>query len=146
MTGRGRPKKSGPLDGNGRRSVYLAVTRNFLNPFMLTFDTPSPFGPQGRRSRSNVPAQALALLNDPFVSEQAKHWADRMLQITSIDDRQRADLMMEQAHGFTPHPEQSAALQDFLSTQAEAYGTLDHRAWADLAHTLLNMKAFYYVR
>ena len=49
MSGRGA-RESGPLDGNGRRSIYLAVYRNFLNPFMLAFDTPSPFGPQGRRS------------------------------------------------------------------------------------------------
>jgi hypothetical protein len=146
MTGRGRPKKSGPLDGSGRRSVYLAVTRNFLNPLMLTFDMPSPFGPQGRRSRSNVPAQALALLNDPFVSEQAGRWADRILAMPDLDDCQRTALMMEEAHGARPSAGQAEAMENFLAAQAEAYGTLDRRAWADLAHSLFNMKAFYYVR
>src|SRR4029077_18453378 len=34
--GRGRPA-SGPLDGNGRRSLYLAVRRNFIAPFLLAF-------------------------------------------------------------------------------------------------------------
>ncbi len=29
MDGRGRPSKSGPLDGAGRRSIYIAVRRNF---------------------------------------------------------------------------------------------------------------------
>ena len=43
MSGRGRPGKSGPLDGNGRRSVYIEVRRNFLSPMMLAFDTPIPF-------------------------------------------------------------------------------------------------------
>lgn len=38
MQGRGRPGESGPLDGAGRRSIYQMVRRNFLNPFMLTFD------------------------------------------------------------------------------------------------------------
>ena len=43
MNGRGRPKKSGSLDGDGRRSIYISVRRNFLSPFMLAFDTPTPF-------------------------------------------------------------------------------------------------------
>ncbi|HSH17129.1 MAG TPA: DUF1553 domain-containing protein, partial [Verrucomicrobiae bacterium] len=30
VVGRGRPEQSGPLDGDGRRSIYTAVRRNFL--------------------------------------------------------------------------------------------------------------------
>ena len=44
---------------------------------MLAFDTPIPFSTVGRRNVSNVPAQALILLNDPFVHEQAAVWAER---------------------------------------------------------------------
>ena len=51
--GRGKPA-SGPLDGNGRRSVYLAVRRNFLNPMFTAFDYPTPFTTIGRRTVSNV--------------------------------------------------------------------------------------------
>ena len=47
--GRGRPA-SGPLDGDGRRSLYLAVRRNFLSPLLLAFDTPIPFSTVGRRT------------------------------------------------------------------------------------------------
>ncbi len=79
MQGRGRPGQSGPLDGNGRRSVYIEVRRNFLAPMMLAFDTPIPFNTMGRRNRSNVPAQALILLNDPFVMDQARKWAARLV-------------------------------------------------------------------
>src|SRR5436305_1846221 len=76
--GRGRPG-SGPLDGNGRRSLYLSVRRNFLSPFLLAFDTPIPFSTVGRRTVSNVPGQALILMNDPFVHQQAEVWARRVL-------------------------------------------------------------------
>src|SRR4029079_8039316 len=55
MQGRGRPKESRPLDGGGRRSIYVAVRRNFLSPLMLAFDTPIPFTAIGRRNVSNVP-------------------------------------------------------------------------------------------
>ena len=66
MSGRGRPK-SGVLDSDGRRSIYIETRRNYLSPMMLAFDTPIPFNAIGARSVSNVPAQALILLNDPLV-------------------------------------------------------------------------------
>ncbi len=143
MTGRGA-RASGPLDGNGRRSVYLSIYRNFLSPFMLTFDMPSPFGPKGRRSNSNVPAQALALMNDPFVSDQAAKWA---ATDTGTTDRQaRISEMVERAHGTEASPVQIEALSAFLDQQATIYGTLDERAWADLGHALFNMKDFVFLR
>src|SRR5712671_2463631 len=77
MDGRGKPSHSGPLDGDGRRSIYTAVRRNFLPSMMLAFDTPIPFNTMGRRNVSNVPAQALILMNDPFIVEQAKTWSQR---------------------------------------------------------------------
>ncbi|MDA9857201.1 PSD1 and planctomycete cytochrome C domain-containing protein [Rubripirellula sp.] len=144
MTGRGA-RASGPLDGARRRSVYLSVYRNFLNPFMLTFDTPSPFGPQGRRSRSNVPAQALAMMNDPFVIDQAKRWAELWLK-QDLSESDRITGMVRAAHGVEPNADQLAALQAFIDQQADVYGKADQRRWFDLAHTLFNMKAFYFVR
>ena len=76
MEGRGRPGHSGPLDGDGRRSLYLNVRRNFLTPMLLAFDYPTPSSTMGRRNVSNVPAQALTLMNDPFLIGQAKVWAE----------------------------------------------------------------------
>lgn len=145
MTGRGA-RSSGPLDGNGRRSVYLSVYRNFLNPFMLTFDMPSPFGPQGRRSKSNVPAQALTLMNDPFVIGQAKVIAEKALAVPDQSTEQKIAMMVERVHGVVPTENQTKQLSQFLVNQTKAYGKEDSRAWADLAHALLNMKAFYFLQ
>ncbi len=55
MEGRGRPARSGPLDGDGRRSLYINVRRNFLSPMLLAFDFPTPSTTMGRRNVSNVP-------------------------------------------------------------------------------------------
>ena len=52
--------------------VFMDHLLRISSPFMLAFDQPAPFGTKGRRSVSNVPAQSLALLNDPFVIEQCK--------------------------------------------------------------------------
>lgn len=145
MTGRGA-RDSGPLDGAGRRSIYLSIYRNFLNPFLLTFDMPGPFGSKGRRSQSNVPAQALTLMNDPFVVQQAKIWAERSLADPNQTLPQRVGAMVETATGQTVTDPQLAALEQFLAQQADEYGALDERAWADLAHALFNAKDFIYLR
>jgi len=146
MDGRGRPAESGPLDGAGRRSIYLAVRRNFLSPFMLAFDTPSPFSTMGRRNVSNVPAQALILMNDPFVVEQSKKWAERIIaEPSSVDSR--IDGMYQAA--FTRHPtelEMKIAL-NFLSDTSDSSEPRDVplTLWADFAHALINTKVFIFV-
>ncbi len=145
MTGRGA-RGSGPLDGAGRRTIYLSVYRNFLNPFLLSFDMPGPFGPKGRRSVSNVPAQSLALLNDPFVIEQAKLWAQNVLANPEPATPQRIAAMVEAAFSHQPGPERLQTLQAFLERQSAEHGALDERAWADLAHALFNAKEFVYLR
>jgi hypothetical protein len=145
LDGRGRPG-SGPLDGNGRRSIYLAVRRNFLSPLLLAFDTPSPFSTMGRRSVSNVPAQALILMNDPFVHQQAGEWARRIVaRPGTATDRVRE--MYESAFGRPPSAEELEACQAFLKLKAEqGWGNPDDpRTWAELAHTLFNVKDFIFV-
>ena len=76
--GRGKPE-SGPLDGNGRRSIYIQVRRNFLTPMFMAFDYPLPISAIGRRGVSTVPSQALMLMNNEFVARQAEAWAQRLL-------------------------------------------------------------------
>lgn len=145
MEGRGRPR-SGPLDGNGRRSVYIEIRRNFLSPMMLAFDMPSPFSTMGRRSVSNVPAQSLILMNDPFVVEQAKRWAERVLAAEQ-NTPARIAAMFESAFARPPSDSQLAAIEAFIHQQAELYQTdaNDPRVWTDVCHIVFNMKEFIYL-
>ena len=62
----------GPLDGNGRRSIYLKITRMEGPRFLELFDLPAPLQTRGNRDVTNVASQSLALLNDPFVLDQAR--------------------------------------------------------------------------
>lgn len=145
MTGRGA-RPSGPLDGNGRRTIYGSIYRNFLPPLLMTFDMPNPFGPKGARSVSNVPAQALALMNDPFVADQAKKWATRILAEPLPDDSARIARMVEAATGRRPDDATAGVLASFLEEQATLYGARDERVWSDLAQVLYNQKDFLYLR
>jgi hypothetical protein len=145
MVGRGRPAASGPLDGAGRRSVYLNVRRNFLNPMFLAFDYPVPFTTIGRRGVSNVPAQALTLLNNPFILQQARLWAERALAAPGKSDRERVTGMYESAFGRMPTEVELGEALAFLEEQSKEHGARDERAWADLAHVLFNVKEFIFV-
>ena len=148
--GRGRPG-SGPLDGAGRRSIYTTVRRNFLPGFLVAFDYPVPFQAMGRRNVTNVPAQALTLMNDPFVVEQARLWAKQTLADDALSPEARIDRMYREAFVRSPAPEETAAALDFLTAQARAHGTdfaeqpHHEAAWADLAHALFNTKEFIFV-
>jgi hypothetical protein len=147
LDGRGRPEKGGPLDGDGRRSIYLSVRRNFLSPFLAAFDTPTPFSTVGRRNVSNVPAQALILLNDPFVHDQAVTWAKRVLA-DSESSKDRLGRMYRAAFGRPPDADECRACVSFLAKQREMHGVDEASLlpWTDLAHTLFNAKEFVYVR
>jgi cytochrome c553 len=147
QVGRGRPTAAGTADGDGRRSIYLAVRRNFLSPFLLAFDTPIPFSTVGRRTVSNVPAQALILMNDPFVHGQAAAWARQVLARPG-SARERVEGMYARAFGRPPDDAECAACLAFLKRQADSYGVAPDAPapWADLAHTLFNVKEFIYLR
>ncbi len=148
--GRGRPQ-SGPLDGNGRRSLYTKIRRNFLPSFLLAFDLPVPFQAMGRRNVTNVPAQALTLMNDPFVTEQAQVWARRLLAETGLSTEARIGQMYREAFAREPTAEEQAVAIEFLAAQAERHGAdfatdpTNAAAWADLAHALFNTKEFIFV-
>ncbi len=146
MVGRGRPGASGPLDGNGRRSVYLNVRRNFLNPMFLAFDYPTPFTAIGRRSVSNVPAQALTMMNNPLVLQQAELWAKRVLAEPNRTPEQRVEAMTVAALGRPPSELERRELLAFLAEQGKLHGRADDpRAWTDLAHVMFNLKEFIFV-
>ncbi len=139
MAGRGRPGSSGPLDGAGRRSIYIGVRRNFLTPMFLAFDYPIPFTTMGRRSASNVPAQALTMLNNPFVLEQADLWAKRVLADPGKTPQQRMTEMYLSAFGRPPTEKELAEALTFLKEQGGP------RGWADLCHVLMNVKEFIFI-
>ena len=145
MQGRGRPGVSGPLDGNGRRSIYISVRRNFLSPMMLAFDTPSPFSTVGRRTISNVPAQALILMNDPFVIEQANLWAAHLLADSHQTTDQRLNRAYLTAFARPPTASESSEANAFLTSQGVNQPELQQAAWGHLCHVLFNVKEFVFV-
>jgi len=149
LDGRGKPAASGPLDGAGRRSLYLSVRRNFPDPFLTVFDRPNPMTTVGARSLSNVPAQALALMNDPFVAAEARRWAERELELApDTPPAQRVDAMIRRAYTRPATADEIDRAVQYLSARCERLGATpaDLEVWAELAHVFLNTKEFVFLR
>jgi hypothetical protein len=142
MNGRGRPGESGPLDGANRRSIYQAVRRNFLPPLLTVFDLPNPAGCAGRRNVSNVPAQALALMNDPFVALCAERAGERA-RTEPGDDGEKVRRLWLRTLGREPTPDELAGALAFVASPELSDVAA---AWADLAHTLFGLEDFLWLR
>ena len=139
---------SGPLDGLGRRSIYVESSIMAPASFLAAFNQPAPKIPTGRRDLTAVPAQALLLLNDPFVLAMADHWAGRLVADGRSDPAGRIDGMFRAAFDRGAEGAEVAAWRDLLSTLVPpgADPMADRAAWAALAHALFNTKEFLHVR
>lgn len=146
---RGLRSERGPLDGEGRRSLYVAARRNFLPMMMTAFDTPTPFTTVGRRNVSNVPGQMLFLMNDPFVHQQAEVWAKRMLaEMPDASTDERIRWLFLSAYSRAPSAVEIARCR---MTLREVGGGLDPNSapldsWTEVCHALFGVKEFMYVR
>ena len=143
MNGRGKPSTSGPADGNGRRSLYINVRRNFLTPMLTVFDYPVPFTTVGRRNVSHVPAQALLMMNNPIVAEQARLWSARILKAESAPEA-RITRMYEEAFSRPPTSDELKLAFDYITSES---GTRkESEVWSDLAHVLFCNKEFIFLK
>lgn len=154
---RGEPKEyrrlfQGPLDGNGRRSVYLKVTRMEGPRFLELFDLPPPLQTRGNRDVTNVASQSLALLNDPFVLDQARVWADRLVARKDDTVDARLSAMFVDALGRSPSNEEIARWRSLSARLAAEHHVAatdllgSKTVWKDVAHSFFNTKEFLYIK
>lgn len=143
---------NGPLDGNGRRSLYLKMTLMEPPRFLAIFNQPLPKLTVGKRDATNVPDQALTLLNDPFVVAMANHWSKRVVEDSATSSKERATQMFATAFSRPPNEAEIERLMRFVDRTATARG-LESTAlmrceplWQDVAHAIFNLKEFVYVQ
>jgi hypothetical protein len=136
----------GPLDGDGRRSVYLEMRRGYLSSFLRAFDLPNATEPIGERQVTNVPAQSLALMNDPFVHEQATAWAKR-LSDSGQSTTEKTQAIHRAAFSRPASSKEVDWAKRVLESLAAEYKTHidDPQIWTDLCHLMYNRKDFIYL-
>jgi hypothetical protein len=113
-----------------RRSIYLFAKRNVRLPMLEAFDQPDTLNSCPARPVSTYAPQALILLNGPFVQQQSKAFAARLLREKSRDGEHLIDRAYYLALGRSPGEAEKQMASEFLTSQAEL---LRHRLRARLA-------------
>jgi len=158
------PRRTWPGDkgeANYRRGLYTWWQRMFLHPSMVAFDAPSREECTVERSRSNIPQQALVLLNDPTYVEAARvfgtrilheggkstfdriQWAFRVALSRNATDREIAVLSTVFENDLKRFTADGEAAKLFLSvgeSLSPAEGNLaEAAAWSSVARIILNL-------
>ncbi len=127
------------------RSVYLPIIRGIIPEFLKIFDLPEPSNPQGQRDTTNVPAQALFLLNNPFVLAQAEGLAERVVE-QAPNDAERLELMYRITLSRNPTAaENSRSLRALQSFKERMTDNKEKQAWTLFAQSLFASAEFRYV-
>lgn len=101
------------LDGSMHRSVYLPVMRDQLPDVLRQFDFAEPSLVTGKRDVTNVPPQALYLMNSDFVRARAAALARRVME-ESEDDGEWIHAAYQRCLNRAPDDEESHLIREFL--------------------------------
>jgi hypothetical protein len=126
-----------------RRSVYLPVLRNALPPFLDAFDFADPSLVVGERNTSTVATQALFLLNDPFVREQAQAAAKRLLGEPAADQDERIKMAFCRTLARQPSANERTVARRTLDAAGKSEDE-QSAAWEQLFHALFASVDFRY--
>lgn len=144
-----------------RRGIYTWWQRSFVHPSMLAFDAPTREECAADRNRSNIPQQALVLLNDPSYVEAARAFAARILNECHGDENARIVWAWRQALSREPRADEITTVRALLEKHLAEYRQnseaaeallkvgfkpeppgLDHAvhaAWTSVARVILNL-------
>jgi len=104
-----------------RRGIYTWWQRTFPQPSLVAFDAPSREECVAERTRSNVPQQALVLLNDPTYVEAARVFAERIVREGGSRFEDRLRWAYERAIARAPRAEEARILGDLLRKHGAQY-------------------------
>jgi hypothetical protein len=130
-----------------RRSIYLRVKRSELIPLMTMFDAPEPTQSIGERVSTTVPTQALAMMNSPFVREQAEKLA-KQIRPTPETPLEAAIVRAYQiALTRKPTETEQSAMRAFVESQSpSAEGqTVADGSLVEFCQVLLSLNEFVYI-
>ena len=122
-----------------RRSLYVFTKRANLFPFLQAFGAPRTLESCARRDVSMGPIQALAFMNDEFVREQSRYFAERVLLESASSVESRIQVAYRLGLGRLPTRVEMSRARSFLESQAAQY-TSD---WGERAasHSQYRMRA-----
>jgi hypothetical protein len=112
------------VDGDRtRRGLYTFWRRTAPYPTFLLFDATSRELSCSRRSRTNTPLQALALLNDPAFVEAASALARGLLAEAGASDGERLVRGFRRCTSRRPAAEELETLLELLAAEREHFAS-----------------------
>jgi hypothetical protein len=133
-----------------KRSVYMMQKRITALPYFQTFDGPDPNASTARRDSSVTTVQALFLLNNDFVRDEAKAFATRLMR--EKDDTTRIDKAFKLVLSRAPTREEKDRSLAFLERARakvqpakDTKEDPDQRVWNSFASVLFRLNEFLYV-
>ncbi len=118
-----------------RRSIYRFIVRSQTQPWMTALDCADPSMRVDKRNESLSPLQALALLNNGFMTTQARHFAERLQREIPNDLLKQIERAHSLAFGRAPN---AAERRKFIAF-AQDHGL------PNLCRALLNLNEFAFV-
>src|SRR5262249_44894792 len=129
------------------RSVYLGIVRGAPLPESLSlFDVANPNVLIAQREETTVPAQALYLMNSPFIIDQSKSTAQRLLDNKECSDAERIDLAYRLCYARPATPAEKERATKYLADTAKELGGKQGGAWASFSQVLIPPAEFRYMR
>jgi hypothetical protein len=132
----------------GRRSVYLLFRRAYNLSLLTVFDQPTVAVSCPVRDASAVPLQSLTMLNDAFVAEQARSFADRVMEAGSSGET-AIRAAFRRALARQPSSAEVAICARLLERQTALFRAMnrpaaeaERLALVQLCQTLLNTSEF----
>ncbi|MEM7314543.1 MAG: DUF1553 domain-containing protein, partial [Planctomycetota bacterium] len=96
------------------RSIYLPVLRNLVPDSLAVFNFPESSATTAKREETNVPSQALYMMNSRFVTTRSHEMAKQLVKdFDSTNERIRAAFL--QAYGRRPTASEVRASTRFFS-------------------------------
>ncbi|MDF1824101.1 MAG: PSD1 and planctomycete cytochrome C domain-containing protein [Verrucomicrobiales bacterium] len=129
------------------RSVYLPVVRDLVPDSLGLFDFAEPDVVRGSRESTNVPSQALYLMNNDFVADQAKAMGSKLFnEFDSLEERIAAAFQ----HTFSRLPthdetRSAAAFMQAFSSSGETGETDPILALSMFCQGLISSSEFRYL-
>ena len=134
----GRTWPGKPIDdpSTWRRGVYVFQKRTIPVPMMELFDAPNGIGSCARRNRSTVATQALIMMNNAFVLDQAKRFAARLHKEAGDDAGAQVKLAFELALARDPRSSEKDESISFIRQSPDGL--------VNFAHAVLSLNEFSY--
>jgi Protein of unknown function (DUF1553) len=110
-----------------RRSIYAFVRRTMAVPLLEGFDYSNTTSPLPERATTTVAPQALMLLNDDFLEQQAAAFAGRLVREVGHSPAKQIDRAYQLAVIREPTAREREIALAFLSRQSAAFAALSSR-------------------